>query len=371
MARIVRVGAGASEVTWKDAMLDFQADDVILLEPGFYQMRTDISLLDLTIKGTGANPEDTVIFGGFDIDEQSRFVNLENLCIKTGANQNSIAVSPVADTFVTLRNVTIKAASADATAIAINGQCTLELYSTKIIGSSVSFFKNSNFRLEMNDSLIDFYSTQYCALAFEGQGTAIINNSTIHGSLNSFASSNCELNVNNSQASFMIIDGQSWLNLLNTQITDLGEATLQLSGECWANIVNLKAPGGLLVDENARLLVQGSEIGFFSALNNAKITITSSIFARHFDLQDAVVCEATRSTFNGSGEFQYFFALSDNAEFTGHNVLLNPNASVMALKENATLTANVLPGNTEQLKVECEQAQNLKLLGMQWVKVKP
>ncbi|WP_373845689.1 hypothetical protein, partial [Clostridium sp.] len=61
--RVIKVGAGGGEIDWHDALKDLRADDVLLLEPGFYNLPQGITLADITIKGTGTLPEDTTILG--------------------------------------------------------------------------------------------------------------------------------------------------------------------------------------------------------------------------------------------------------------------------------------------------------------------
>ncbi len=165
MPRIVKVGAGGGEVHWHDALKDLRADDVLFLEPGFYTIPQGITLTDITIKGTGSSPEDTTILGYINLSSDSRYVTLENLCVNTNQDKNSIFVPMEANTYLTLRNCVIKGAGNDTAVIAINGKVTLELYSTKIINGSVSMFEGADFRLEMNDSYIEYPSEEFCSLA--------------------------------------------------------------------------------------------------------------------------------------------------------------------------------------------------------------
>ena len=216
MARIIRVGGSSSETSWHEALKDLRADDVLMLGSGFYYLPQGLTLTDITIKGTGSVPEDTTIEGYISVSDDSRYVTLENLCINTSTDNNSLFVPVESDGYLTLRNCFIKGNGTDTAAIAVNGKVTVELYSTKVINGSVSMYENANFRLEMNDSEIDYKSDKYCALALEGQGTAIINNSNIHGSINTFAKTNAELDINNSEADYILLHGQTWMNMLNS-----------------------------------------------------------------------------------------------------------------------------------------------------------
>lgn len=218
MPRIVKVGAGGDEIDWKEALKTLRADDMLLLKPGFYELEQGISACDVTIKGTGASPEDTIIDGYISVSPDSRYVTLENLTINTVGEKNAIFIPYNADTYLTLRNCFIKTEINENAALALNGKCTVELYSSRIVNGSVSFFSGSDFRLEMNDSKIDYPVTNYCGLALEGIGTAIINNSIIDSSLNTFSDTNIELVVNNSRLRDVHLAGQTWLNMLNCQV---------------------------------------------------------------------------------------------------------------------------------------------------------
>lgn len=366
MARIVKVGAGGDETDWHEVLKDLRADDVLLLEPGFYQLPQGLTLCDITIKGTGSIPEDTVIEGYINESADARFVNLENLCLKTKTDHNSLFIPLEVDGYLSLRNCVIKAFGQDTAAIAVNGKATVELYSTRIENGSVSLFADSDFRLEMNDSLIDYYSESYCALAFEGHGTAIINNSRIHGSINTFSQSNLELDLDNSQADYMLLKGQTWLNLLNSHLISPSDSCFYASDECWSNIVNSDLAGGVYFDKKTHTIVQNSRINLLIAVNQALLTLNNSVITAHADFQDQVAVDATRTTFNGNQDYEYFLALNKEARLSGHDLVLNQNGAVMAVKDQAQLTTNVLASDSKSLEVECNQQPHIKILGMTW-----
>ncbi|MCT7690885.1 MAG: hypothetical protein N5837_06805, partial [Lactobacillus crispatus] len=104
MARIIRVGGSSSSVSWHEALKDLRADDVLMLGPGYYYLPQGITLTDITIKGTGSLPEDTTIYGYISVSEDSRYVTLENLCIDTTTEHNSLSVPVGVDGYLTLRN---------------------------------------------------------------------------------------------------------------------------------------------------------------------------------------------------------------------------------------------------------------------------
>lgn len=366
MVRIIRVGGSSSETSWHEALKDLRADDVLMLGPGFYYLPQGLTLTDITIKGTGSVPEDTTIEGYISVSEDSRYVTLENLCINTTTDNNSLFVPAEADGYLTLRNCFVKGNGTDTAAIAVNGKITVELYSTKVINGSVSMYANASFRLEMNDSLIDYKSDKYCALAIEGQGTAIINNSNIHGSINTFAKTNAELDINNSEADYILLHGQTWMNMLNSTVRAKDDSCLYLSDDCWSNIMNSKFSGGVYIDKKTRTIIQNCTINRIVVINEAKVTMSNSMVTAHSDFQDEATCEATRVSFMGNMNYEYFLALSGNAHLRGHDLLLHPNGADLAIQDDAKLHTNVIADKNEKLSVECNKRPNVYILGVQW-----
>lgn len=370
MPRIVKVGAGGGEVHWHDALKDLRADDVLFLEPGFYTIPQGITLTDITIKGTGSSPEDTTILGYINLSSDSRYVTLENLCVNTNQDKNSIFVPVEANTYLTLRNCVIKGAGNDTAVIAINGKVTLELYSTKIINGSVSMFEGADFRLEMNDSYIEYPSEEFCSLALEGQGTAIINNSKISGSVNTFKKTNVELDINNSEVDYLLLHGQTWMNMLNSKVLSKDDSCLYVSDDCWINIMGSHFSGGVFLDKKTHAIVQNSQINRMIAVDETDIQLNNSVIIAHADFQNESKCDATRTTFNGNMEYEYFLALSGNAQFKGHNLILNSNTSNLAVQDDAIFKVNVLSSEDESLEVECNKKPNVSILGMRWTAIK-
>ncbi|MBA1392829.1 hypothetical protein EQ500_02925, partial [Lactobacillus sp. XV13L] len=313
MARLITVGAGGGEISWHAALKDLKADDVLLLEPGFYELPQGTTLADVTVKGTGSLPEDTTILGYINVDQGSQFVNLENLCINTNDDANSLFVPSAANTYLTLRNCVVKGFGGDTAAIAANGKVTLELFSTMVINGSVSLFEGADFRLEMNDSSIENVSDEFGALALEGHGTAIINNSRVHGSIDTFNKSNAELDLNNSVVDSLLLQGQVWLNMLNSTVLSADDTCLYVTDETWINIVGSVVSGGVYLDKGPRAIIQNSQLDRLVAVGEAKITMMNSIIVNHADFQDSATCSAHRVTFNGGSEYRYFLALSDQA----------------------------------------------------------
>lgn len=366
MARLVRVGGGGGETDWLDALKDLRGDDVLLLEPGFYELPQGLTLTDVTIKGMGSNVEDTVILGYISVGVDSRYVTLENLCINTNSDHNSLFVPAEADSYLTLRNCIIKGTGTDTAAVAINGKITLELYSTKVMNGSVSIFADADFRLEMNDSFIDYASDKFCALAIEGKGTAIINNSRVHGSLNTFKNTNIELDINNSSVDYVLLHGQTWMNMMNSFVLSHEDSCLYVSDDCWINILNSQFRGGIYIDKKTHSIIQNCLIKSMVAVEQAKVTLTGSEITAHADFQDQVEAEANRTNFSGNMEYQYFLALSGNAELKGHDLVLNANNSELAVKDDAKFNTNILASDKKMMTVECNKAPNVHIMGLHW-----
>lgn len=366
MTRIIKVGAGGGEINWHEALKDLRADDVLFLEPGFYDLPQGITLTDVTVKGMGTSPEDTVILGYISVSEDSRYVTLENLCINTNTDHNSLFVPIEANSYLSLRNCVIKGVGTDTAAVAANGKVTLEMYSTKVMNGSISMFADADFRLEMNDSIIDYSSEEYCALALEGEGTAIINNSYIHGATNTFVKTNAELDINNSRLDYLLLHGQTWMNMLNSQVLSKDDACLYISDDCWSNIMNSTFNGGIYLDKKTRTIMQNSTVNRMIAVDEAKVTITASQVLTHADFQDQASADATRVSFNGNQEYEYFLALSGQAHLDGHDLILNANHSGLAVEDDAQFNTNVLASDQPQLEIECTKKPNIKIFGMHW-----
>lgn len=366
MSRLVSVGAGGGEVSWHEALKDLRADDVLLLEPGFYELPKGTVFANITLKGTGGLPEDTTILGSVNLAIDSQFVNLENLCINTNTDSNSLYIPSEANTYLTLRNCLIKGCGTDTAAVAINGKATLELYSTVVLNGSVSIYDNADFRLEMNDSDIENVSEEFGALALEGHGTAIINNSRIYGSIDTFTKTNAEVDLNNSIADSMLLQGQVWLNMLNSELLSVDDTCMYITEQTWVNIVGSVFNGGIYIEQKPHIIIQSSRISRLIAVNDAVITITNSVIVNHADFQDNVKCIARRATFNGGDEYQYFLALGDHALLEGYDLILNSNGADLAVKDWAQMQASIIASSDSSITVECGHEANIRLLGMKW-----
>ena len=107
MARLVKVSGRGDGTTWESALKDLQPDDVLLLAPGFYELDRGLEVNNVTIKGTGNTPDETVISGFFVLENNCNFFTLENIALQTKSGHNTIYVEDDADTYLTLRNTTL------------------------------------------------------------------------------------------------------------------------------------------------------------------------------------------------------------------------------------------------------------------------
>lgn len=366
MARLIKVGSGGDEIEWKDALNNIQPDDVLLLEPGYYRIEPGFDVNDLTIKGTGSSPEDTVIEGYFVLGSECSFFTLENLAINTKSKNNSIFVEQTANTYLTLRNTVIHGGNDDTAGIAVNGKCTLELFSTKIVGASLSLFKDADFRVTMNDSLIDYPSNKFAAIGIQGKGTSIISGSTINGSISTYPNSNSELDINNCRVNKILVHGSTWMNMINSSILDRGDTALYLSDNSWANIIRSNFVGGVFADKKVKAIMQNCKMDRLIVCDQVQITLSNCTIISHADFQDESEADATRTAFSGNNKFQYFLALNKSATLKGKDLLLNPNGSVLAVKDEAKVKIKVISSSQQSLEVEGLTAPNVDIIGLKW-----
>lgn len=243
MTRLVKVSGRGDGIDWKSALKNLEPDDVLLLAPGFYELDQGLEVNNITIKGTGNTPEETVINSFFVLESNCDFFTLENVSLQTKSDHNTIYVEDDADTYLTLRNTTLYGDENDMAAIAVNGKCTLELFSSKILNSSISLFAQADFRLTMSDSVVDYDSKDYAAVGIQGKGTAIISNSIIRGNLSTYPSSNSEVDLNSSSISYGLIHGQTWVNMLNSTVEKNDDSSFYVSDDSWVNIVQSEFRG--------------------------------------------------------------------------------------------------------------------------------
>lgn len=367
MTKLVKVGARGGGVEWKDALKNVQTDDVLLLEPGFYKLEQGMEVCDLTIKGTGSSPEDTIIEGNFSLGGDCNFFTLENLCLETKTNNNPLFVENSADTYLTLRNVVLEGGIDNTAAIAVNGRCTLELFSVKVLGSSISLFASSDFRMTMNDCLVDYASEKYSAIGIQGKGTAIISNSIIKGSLSTYSNSNCEVDLNNSEVTVALIHGQTWMNMLNSKITSGNDASFYISDDSWVNVVNCSFTGGVFLDKKTRTIMQNSNLDRLIVCNEAKLTINNSSIGDYADFQDQADCDATRVAFATETAFGYFASLSGSAKMRGRDLIMSTDNLALAVKDDAKVILTILSDkNHKMLEVDCNNKENINIIGIPW-----
>lgn len=366
MTKIVRIGASGNKVEWKDALKEIQPDDMLLLEPGYYKLEPGMNVTDITIKGTGANPEDTIIDGYFILNSNCSFFTLENVCIETPTDNNSLFVDSSADTYLTLRNVIIHGNTNDNAAIAINGKCTLELFSVTVLGASISMFESADFRITMTNTLLDYPSPNYSALGIQGKGTVIISNSIIKGSISTYQKSNCELDVDKSEINLCLIHGSTWMNILNSKIKNSDDASFYISDESWVNIIDCQINGGMFLDKKTRTIIQNTKINRLISCNDSKLTLNNCVISSHADFQDNSSCDASRTAFSGSKEFEFFLALNKNAKLIGSNIIINANDSILAVNDQAKVKLNILPTNNKELKIKYDNKSNIDIVGVQW-----
>ncbi|MCI1290580.1 MAG: hypothetical protein LKG31_03225 [Lactobacillus sp.] len=370
MARIITVGTSADEMSWQTALQDLRADDVLLLEPGFYDLPHGLDVANITVKGLGSLPEETTIFGYFQLEADCNFFNLENVCVTTKTANNSFYVDEDADTYLSLRNVIVRAGKDDVAAISAKGKCTLELYSCKVLGGSVSIFEEANFRLTIDDSLLDYRHDEYAALGLQGSGTAILTNTKVAGVLTTYPQADCELDLNNSEVEAVVLQGKAWGNLFNSKFTGTSDASFCGSDDAWLNIVNCDFAGGVLLDQNSHNLLQNSQVPRLLAGNQAVVTMTNCQISQHLDVQDQAKVDLLHCKLMGTPEFEYFIALSDQAELSGRDVLLNGQGQIAAVMDEAKIKLDIMHSQEPALEIKHSSTAEIKIWGLHWFSAK-
>lgn len=370
MARVITVGTSADEASWPAALHDLRADDVLLLEPGFYDLPHGLDVANVTIKGLGTLPEETTIGGYFQLGEDCHFFNLENVSVTTNTGHNSFFIAEDANTYLSLRNVVVRAGTDDVAAIAAKGQCTIELYSCKILGGSISVFAEANFRLTIDDSLLDYRHDQYAALGLQGSGTAILTRTKVAGVLTTYPQADCELDLNNSEVEAAVLQGKVWGNLFNSKFTDTSDASFCGSDDAWLNIVNCSFAGGVLLDKDSHNLLQNTQLPRLLACNQALITMTNCQISQHLDLQDQVKADLLRCRLMGTPEFEYFIALANKAELSGRDLFLNGQGQMAAVMDEAKIKLEVMHSKAAKLAIKHSSTAEIKIWGLHWVSAK-
>lgn len=370
MARIITVGTSADETSWQAALQDLRADDVILLEPGFYDLPHGIDVANITIKGLGSLPEETTIFGFFQLEADCHFFNVENLCVTTKTANNAFYVDEDADTYLSLRNVVVRAGKDDVAAIAVRGRCTLELYSCKVLGASVSIFEGANFRLTIDDSLLDYRHDEYAALGLQGSGTAILTNTKVAGVLTTYPQADCELDLNNSEIEAALLQGKTWGNIFNSKFTSQADAGFCGSDNSWLNIVNCTFAGGVMLDQKSHNLMQNSHLQRLLIANRALATITNCQINQHLDLQDEANVQMLHSKLMGTPEFEYFIALSGKAQLEGRDLLLNGQGQIAAVMDEAKIKLDIMHSDEAALEIKHSSTAEIKIWGLHWFSAK-
>ncbi|KNE31143.1 hypothetical protein [Lactobacillus delbrueckii] len=339
MSKYIKVGSGGGEVTWHRAILDMEPGDYLLLEPGYYVWPRGRLLEDVTIKGLGASPEDTRIRSFFSIGENSSRVVFENLTLEPYGDVNTLDLPEETNSYLILRSC--------------------------VLTGTLSFFEKANFRLEMADCLLDYESEKFGTISLEGTGTAIINNSEIRGTVNSFDSSNIELNINNSAIGNLNLGGKSWVNVYACRFLNR-DYSLYARGECWLNILESQMPSQLAIEDHCHLLMQNSQLYNFQARGESQSFLSNVQIAAAASLEGKSFMDGSLVTFSGNGDYPYFIFLVDQAVLKGRNLQFDPQNWPVLVDNDARLVANALYYQGAPLEIKCEHPENISLMGIKW-----
>ncbi len=369
MSKYIKVGSGGGEVTWHRAMLDMEPGDYLLLEPGYYVWPRGRLLEDVTIKGLGASPEDTRIRSFFSIGENSSRVVFENLTLEPYGDVNTLDLPEETNSYLILRGCVLIGTGSKTTTISVNGQDTVEMYSCRLLNGTLSFFEKANFRLEMADCLLDYESEKFGTISLEGTGTAIINNSEIRGTVNSFDSSNIELNINNSAIGNLNLGGKSWVNVYACRFLNR-DYSLYARADCWLNILESQMPSQLAIEDHCHLLMQNSQLYYFQARGESQSFLSNVQIAAAANLEGKSFMDGSLVTFSGNGDYPYFIFLVDQAVLKGRNLQFDPQNWPVLVDNDARLVANALYYQGAPLEIKCEHPENISLMGIKWTERK-
>lgn len=367
LPRIIRVGQNKGEKQWSQVVENMRNDDFILLSPGYYEIPEGAKFANVTIKGTGGVPEDTTLSGHITLDEYTSFLNLDNLCIKTNTDHNALFIPPAADTYLSLRRCLVVATDSNVAAMAFNGKCTVELYSTTVRNGSVSFFETADFRLEMSNSTLDYDSKDYSALALEGHGTAVVNDSKVTGNISTFKKANVELDINNSDVGLLLLHGKTWLNLLESKISGKGRVVLYATDRCWLNIIDTIIYNGSYFDRNTKVFASNTDFYQLDMANSAKMYADNIVFNYQANLQDKAFIDAKMCKFMGTFYVDDYIALSDKAEIKGSAITIDPEGShTIAVHDDAKLNIDVISSTENNISVSYDNKDNINITGNDW-----
>lgn len=364
MPRIVKVGSHA--LSWREALKDLRGDDLLLLTPGYYEVPNDLSLADVTIKGTGTAPEETVLLGSLKLSAESRYVNLDNLTLNTVKAEPNLQLPATADSYLSLRSTIIRGPHDQQGAVVIDGKSTVELYSVKLFGKLV-VNDTADFRLEMNDTQVFNQKAGLLpSIGIHGQGTAIINNSQIAGRFFAFPDCDIELDINNSQLEQLTTAGRVWENLLHTRITSKASDAFFTSGETYANVVSCQIAGTAALGQESRSIWQNTETQELIADQQAKITMTGCSVYAHAEFQGKSEADLLRTSFSSDGQADYYLAVLDHSHVKGSNLILHSNNDLLTVRDEAVLRTSIMASDRDELEVECTKALNVNIFGIKW-----
>lgn len=365
MARVLQI---SKDHPWPEILGELIPDDVLLLAPGYYELpKRGFSAVNVTIKGLGTTPEDTTLVGFCQLEADCSFFTMENLCLETKTKNNAIYISQDANTYLTLRRVVVKAGVDDTAAIAASGQCTLEIYDSRILGGSLSLFPGADYRVTLANTEVRYDSDQYAAVGIQGHGTVVLINARVIGMVATYAQSDCELDINDSRVLRMILRGKTWLNLLQSTVTARDDNCFYATENSWLNIVASRLQGTFYLGGKTRTLVQNTEIERLLCGEEALATLSSSQISAVCELHDSTSCRLNRVKLVGKPEFEYFLLLADHAKLTGKDLVLDDGGRPLGVHDEAQLDADVLTSQSE-LEVETSPLAQFNLRGVNWHK---
>lgn len=364
MARLIKVGADSGEMAWNEALADPKIDDVLLLEPGFYRLDQPCELVDLTFKGLGSSPEDTVIYASFVMTESTRYGTFENVhLIQTG--EPIVQLPAKVNAYLTFRHCLVEgAADLDVPAVNAEGQINLEIYSSVFRQASITLQAGSDFNLEVADSEFATLMEAAPPISLSGTGTAMINTSSITGGpvMVKEETAQVELDLNKATLPLLYLQGTCSLNAVEVAFTN-DTYGLRVQDTCYANLLNCSLRGAASLAGLSLLVAQNVVMDKLTLQDRANAILAGGSICRGIALRDAALADLNRVKLAASGDAD-LVEMSGSATVTGKDLVFQGPGHRIAAKDQAAMEAGVLASSQHEIDLALTGEAKVTLEGV-------
>lgn len=362
MARLVKVGTASGETAWNEALADPKIDDVLLLEPGFYRLDQPLDLVDLTFKGLGASPEDTVIYANFKMTASTRYGTFENVHLMQ-AGEPLVRLPSSSNSYLTFRHCLVEGnGRASAPAIDAAGQVNLEIYSSIFRQASVSLQAGSDFSLEIADS--EFAGAAYTPISLSGSGTASINTSRFAGGpvMVKDETAQVEMELNKVTLPLLYLQGTSSLNAVEANFTN-DTYGLRVQDTCYANLLNCSLQGAVSLAGVCLLVAQNVVMDKLTLQDRANAILAGGVIRRGIALRDVSLADLNKVKLAASGEAA-LVEMSGSAAVTGKDLVFQGPGHRIAARDQAAMEAGVLASSQREIELALTGEAQVELEGV-------